>query len=104
MLKRPVAPQPVKKMRPPDLREHKMVSLMSPALPDAMNSRNFRITSSSTSNSSLRAAAMLALATSLKLAVTGWEDSVTSEPSLNWPLIFRNSSERFQETSFTVMS
>src|SRR5450756_134759 len=44
------------------------------------------------------------LATSLRLAVTGCDDSVTSAPSLNWPAIFRNSSARFCEVALIVQT
>src|SRR5688572_2250097 len=45
---------------------------------------------------------MSCFATSLSCAVTGWEDSVTSEPSLNWPLIFRKSRERWSDVSLMI--
>ncbi len=82
MLKRPVEPQPVKKIRPPFFSERKTVSLISPALPDSTNSRNFFTTSSSTSNSNFNAAAISCFATSLKLAVTGCDDSVDERAEL----------------------
>jgi hypothetical protein len=97
MLNRPVEPQPVKKIRPPLFNERKTASLICPALPDSTNSRNSRMTSSSASKSNFNAAAVSCFANSLKLAVMGCDDSVTSTPSLNWPLIFKKSSERFCE-------
>jgi len=34
------------------------------------------------------------LVSQVRLLMTGWDASVTSAPSLNWPLIFRNASDR----------
>ena len=100
MLNRPVEPQPVKKMRPSFSSASTSVSLICVARPEATNSRNLRSTSASTSNSSLSAAAMSRSATSLKFAVTGCEDSVTSAPSLNCPLTLKKSSDRCDQVLF----
>jgi len=90
MLSRPVEPQPVKKIRPPRLSVAKTSAAMGSSTPAAARLRYFATTSASASNKRSREAAMSAPATSLNLAVTGWELSVTKAPNLNWPLIFRN--------------
>ena len=94
MLNRPVEPQPVKKILPPAWIEARTVAAICSARPDAANSRNFSTTSPSAWKSRLSAAAASRFATSLRCAVTGWDASVTSAPSLNWPLICKNSAER----------
>ena len=100
MLSRPVEPQPVKKTLPPFFNDAQHgVLRCSRARPDSANSRYLRTTSPSTSNSRPRAALTSRLAVSLRLAVTGWEDSVVRTPSWNWSLIFRNSSDRWLEVS-----
>ena len=99
MLKRPVEPHPVKNTFPPFFSARSTASLMLCARPDSANSRYLRTTSPSASNSKPSAALTSRLAVSLRLAVTGWEDSVVSTPSWNWSLIFRNSSDRRLEVS-----
>src|SRR6185312_12164251 len=103
MLNRPVEPQPVKKIFPPFFNAPNTVSLICSALPDSANSRNFAITSLSTWNSKSSALAISCFATSLRFAVTGCDDSVTSAPSLNWPLILKNSSDRLFDASLIVL-
>ncbi len=48
MLSRPVEPQPVKKIRPPDFNARNTASLITAARPDSTNSRYFATTSPST--------------------------------------------------------
>src|ERR1051325_10252519 len=102
MLSRPVEPQPVKKTFPPLLSAANSVSAICRARPDSANSRYFRTTSSSTSNSSFNPAAMSRFAVSLRWAVTGCEDSVVSAPSLNWSLIFKKSRARRRDDSLII--
>ena len=83
MLSRPVEPHPVKKSFPPLFNARSTVSAMPCARPDSTNSRYLRTTSPSKSNSKPRAAATSFFATSLRLAVMGWEDSVVRAPSWN---------------------
>jgi hypothetical protein len=93
MLSRPVEPQPVKKILPPRLSRPATSTAMPAARPDSTNVRNARTTSSSTSKSRRNAAAVSRAAVSLRLTVTGWDPSVISAPSLNWPEIRRKSSD-----------
>ena len=94
MLSRPVDPQPVKKRFPPLRRHFSTAAWIPAARPESANSRYLRRTSASTANNNRNPAARSPPAVSLKGAVTGWDASVRSAPSLNWALILRNSSDR----------
>ena len=99
MLNLPVEPHPVKKILPPERSAARTDSWMRTARPDPAKSRYFATTSASAWNNRSSAAATSRDATSLSAVVAGCDDSVTSMPSLNWPLTFRNSRERWSEAS-----
>jgi hypothetical protein len=95
MLNRPVEPQPVKKIRPPFSRTPAIASRSFCAarfheLAEFADHIIVRV-----KQQFQRGGDVVFRATSLKFAVTGCDDSVTSAPSLNWPLIFKNSVRTF---------
>ena len=97
------SPQGSQDTRPPERTALSIDSWMDAALPEAANSLYFLSTSPSASNSRRTPSAADALAVSLKLAVTGWDDSVVSAPSRNWSLIFRKSSLRRLDASLMAI-
>src|SRR5512140_1731419 len=91
MLKRPVAPQPVKNSRRPARTASVAVAASRTGCADCDHASYLATTSRSTSNSTARPRAALTLAMWLRLADRGWADSVTSSPRLKSPAIVRKS-------------